>query len=60
MSSHDENARLRSELRAVYESMSERGGDEYAYEWLYEVWGRVVSLETRKAIGDTVTVEEES
>lgn len=49
--------RLLDSLKAVFESMEGpgRAGDEYAYEWLFEVWAQVVPEDIRKSVGDKLT-----
>jgi hypothetical protein len=41
-------------LKAVYEDMDRTGraGDEWAYEWIHEVWPALVPAVVRKAVGD--------
>lgn len=41
-------------LRAVYEDISSTGraGDEWAYEWIHEVWPTLVPAVVRRAVGD--------
>lgn len=48
---------LLAALKAVFDSM-DVAGDEYAYEWLHEVWARIVPLDIRRAVGDTLTTGE--
>lgn len=41
-------------LKAVFDDLDSTGraGDEWAYEWVHEVWPSLVPLVVRKAIGD--------
>lgn len=47
-------------LKAVFEDMDSTGraGDEWAYEWLHEVWPSLVPLDLRVAVGDPNAIEE--
>lgn len=47
-------------LRRVYENLDSTGraGDEWAYEWIHEVWPALVPLELRVLAGDKNASEE--
>jgi len=47
-------------LRRVYEDLDSTGraGDEWAYEWIHEVWPALVPLELRVLVGDERAAEE--
>lgn len=47
-------------LRAVFQDMDSTGrsGDEWAYEWIHEVWPALVPQDVRIAVGDENAVEE--
>lgn len=49
-------------LRAVYADLDRTGraGDEWAYEWVQEVWKRLVPREVRILAGDADVTEEET
>lgn len=46
-------------LKAVFEDLDSTGraGDEWAYEWVHEVWPRLVPLVVRKAVGEEDAAE---
>jgi hypothetical protein len=47
-------------LKAVFENLDSTGraGDEWAYEWIHEVWPALVPLVVRKAVGDREALED--
>jgi len=47
-------------LRRIFQDMDSTGraGDEWAYEWMHEVWPALVSRELRAAVGDREAEEE--
>ena len=46
--------KVKAALKAVFEDLDSTGraGDEWAYEWIHEVWPALVPAVVRKAVGD--------